>query len=139
MASGVVLMALAPLIVGAAPTGSLSFWTDADQAALQKASAEFHAVNTALADGSRGTFVSQGAEPFDPVAAKAKHAAAKAELDKQQARLHAAQSRPTWLLWTLRLLGISAAASGVWGYFRSAPIDPLNGHNHGKRTTKETK
>ena len=121
MASGVGLMVLAPLVVGVAPTGTLSFWTDDDQAALQKASAEFHAINTALADGSRGTFVSKGAEPFDPVAAKARHAAAKAELDKQQARLLAAQTRPAWLLWTLRLLGIAAAAIGVWGYFRRAP------------------
>jgi hypothetical protein len=119
MASGVGLMVLAPLVVGVAPTGTLSFWTDADQAQLQRASAEFHAVNTALADGSRGTFVSKGAEPFDPIAAKARHAAAKAELEKQQARLRSAQTRPAWLLWTLRLLGIVAAAVGVWGYFRA--------------------
>lgn len=119
MASGVGLMVLAPLVVGVAPAGTLSFWSDANQAQLQKASADFHAVDNALADGSRGTFVSKGAEPFDPVAAKAKHAAAKAELNKQQARLRAAQTRPTWLLWTLRLLGVAAAAIGVWGYYAS--------------------
>ena len=124
MASGVGLMVLAPLVVGVAPTGTLSFWSDAEQAQLQKASADFHAVHTALADGSRGTFVGKNAEPFDPVAAKARHAAAKAELDKQQARLRAAQTRPAWLLWTLRLLGIAAAALGVWGYFRGRDDTP---------------
>jgi len=120
MVAGLALMVLAPLIVGAAPEGTLALWSDADQAQLQKASADFHAANSAVANRSRGTFVSKGAEPFDPVAAKARHAAAKAELDKQQARLQAAQTRPAWFLWTLRLLGIAAAAIGVWGYFRAA-------------------
>jgi hypothetical protein len=120
MASGLALMVLAPLIIGTLPAGTLALWSDSDQAQLQQASADFHAAHNSLADASRGTFLSKGAEPFDPVAAKARHAAAKAELDKQQARLKTAQSRPTWLLWTLRLLGIAAAAIGVWGYFRAA-------------------
>jgi hypothetical protein len=118
MVAGLVLMVLAPLIVGAAPEGTLALWSDADQALLQKASADFHAASNFLADVSRSTFIAKGAESYDPVAAKARQAAAKAELDKQQARLKSAQSRPTWLLWTLRLLGIAAAAIGVWGYYR---------------------
>lgn len=118
MVAGLALMVLAPLIVGAAPEGTLALWSDADQAQLQKASADFHAANNSLANSSRGTFLGQGAEPFDPVAAKARHATAKTELERQQARLTAAQTLPTWLLWTLRLLGIAAAAVGVWGYFR---------------------
>jgi predicted ribosomally synthesized peptide with SipW-like signal peptide len=121
MLSGVGLMVLAPLIVGIAPTGTLSFWSDADQAALQKASGDFHAVNNALADSSQGSLVRKSGEPFDPIAAKARHAVAKAELDKQQRRLRSAQSRPTWLLWTLRLMGIAAAGFGVWGYFHADP------------------
>jgi predicted ribosomally synthesized peptide with SipW-like signal peptide len=131
MLSGVGLMVLAPLIVGITPTGTLSFWSDADQAALQKASGEFHAVNSALADGSHGSLVKKNSEPFDPVAAKARHAAAKAELDKQQRRLRSAQSRPTWLLWTLRLLGVAAAGFGVWGYFYAEPAASTDTH---KRT-----
>jgi predicted ribosomally synthesized peptide with SipW-like signal peptide len=121
MLSGVGLMVLAPLIVGVTPTGTLSFWSDADQAALQKASGDFHAVNNALADGSHGSLVTKSGESFDPVAAKARHAAAKAELDKQQRHLRSAQSRPTWLLWTLRLMGIAAAGFGLWGYFHADP------------------
>jgi hypothetical protein len=130
MALGVGLMVLAPLVAGTLPVGTLSFWSDADQAQLQKASADFHAVNTALADGSRGTFVGKNAEPFDPVAAKARHVAAKAELDKQQARLRAAQTRPAWMLWTLRLLGIAAAAIGVLGYVRAAPPSASPAEKH---------
>jgi hypothetical protein len=124
MVAGVGLMVAAPLVVGVAPAGSLSLWSDADQAALQRASGEFHAVNTALADGSRGTLINSSGEAFDPVAAKALQVAAKAELEKQRARLKAAQSRPAWVLWILRLAGIAAAGVGVWGYLRGGSTPP---------------
>ena len=136
MAVGVGLMVVAPLVVGALPESAVSLWTDADQAKLQKASAEYHAINNALAEGSRGKLIGQSGEPFDPVAAKTRQAAAKAELEKQQARLKAAQSRPAWTLWALRLLGVAAAAVGVWGYFlgpRGATLGPIAGRK--KRVT----
>jgi hypothetical protein len=120
MLAGVLLLAAAPLVVGIFPAAAASPWTDADQAALQKASGDFHAVNSILADGSRGTLAGHGDQAFNPVAEKARHSAAKAELEKQQARLTAAQSRPGWVLWTLRVVGVAAAAAGVWGYFRAA-------------------
>jgi hypothetical protein len=120
MMVGVGLMVLAPLVVGVLPDGAVAFWTDEDQAALQKASADFHAVNSALADGSGERFVSGQREAFDPIAARARHAAAKAELEKQQSRLNAAQTRPSWIMWLLRLMGVGLSVVGVWAYLRTA-------------------
>jgi hypothetical protein len=123
MAAGLALMVLAPLIVGVLPAGTLAVWSDADQAQLQRRRLIFTPPTTLLRHFA-WHICRQSREPFDPVAAKARHAAAKAELDKQQARLHAAQS-PHLAPRTLRLLGIVAAAIGVWGYFaRATSRDP---------------
>jgi len=123
MVGGILLMLTAPFVVSVLPAGAISQWTDADQAALQKASSEFHAANNSLAAKNLDVSRSRGMETFDPVAPRSRHVAAREELEKQQARLLAAQSRPTWLLWIIRLAGVAAATIGVCQYFR-VPLMP---------------
>ena len=115
MLFGLALIFLAPLAVSRAPAET--FWTDEDQAQYQKASADFHAASYDLPTEGDGT--RQGRRPgYDPVAAKAKYAAAKSAWEQQKSRLENAQSRWTWLRWGCQFLGAAIAAAGIWGYVR---------------------
>jgi hypothetical protein len=117
---GIGLMLVAPLIFSAAP--SSTYWSEADQVNYQQASADLHAATRTLPEApkKRGKQKADDA-PYDPVAAKAKYEAAKAAFDKQDARLHSARSRPTWIVWGLRLLGIAVIGLGIYGYFTAQP------------------
>jgi hypothetical protein len=118
---GIGLMLVAPLLFSAAP--SSAYWSEADQATYQQASADLHAATRTLPDAPKKRGKQKIEEPsYDPVAAKAKYEAAKAAFDKQDARLHSARSRPTWIVWGLRLLGIAVTGLGVYGYFTAQPI-----------------
>ena len=121
MLVGVVLMFVAPLLISAAHVGAP--WTDADFQEHQKASADLHAATTMLPQKQdrRGTSKGDG---YDPVAAKGKYTAAKAAFDKQDARLKAAQSRPTWIAWLLRIIGVALTGWGLYGYRTSKPLLP---------------
>jgi hypothetical protein len=117
---GIGLMLVAPLLFSAAP--SSAYWTEADQTTYQQASADLHAATRTLPDSPKKRGKQKVEEtPYDPVAAKAKYEAAKAAFDKQESRLHSARSRPTWLAWGLRLLGIAVTGIGVYGYFTAQP------------------
>jgi hypothetical protein len=116
IAAGIALMLAGPLLFAVAPTQT--FWTNADQAQYQKAAADFHASTFQLpAHKSEKNTPST----YDPVAAKIRYDAAKGAYEQQRARLSAAQSRPFWLSWLLRLAGIGLAAVGLYGYFAAEP------------------
>lgn len=119
MLLGVVLIFVAPLLLSAFHVGAP--WTDADFHEHQKASADLHAASTQLPQRQDRRGTSKG-DAYDPVAAKEKYAAAKAAFDKQDARLKAAQSRPTWIVWLLRLIGIAFTAGGFYAYSAAKPL-----------------
>jgi hypothetical protein len=118
LAAGVLLMLLAPLAVTAVPLKVT--WTDDDQRAMQQASAEYHAsLHDHGSHNHRGhehppTDVSGSPPPADRAAENAR-----LQYEWHQARLAAAQSRGTWILWGLRLTGVVLAGLGVWGYLRA--------------------
>jgi len=94
-----------------------SRWTEDDGARLQKASADFHAANYDLPQSDDSGAPDGGKRPgYDPVAAKAKYAAAKQEYELQTARLAAVRAQQVWLVWGLRLIGVALAVVGVGGY-----------------------
>lgn len=117
---GISLMLVAPLLFSAAP--SSAYWTEADQVTYQQASADLHAATRTLPEAPKKRGKQKTDDPpYDPVAAKAKYEAAKAAFDKQDSRLHSARSRPTWIAWTFRLLGILVTGLGIYGYFTAQP------------------
>ena len=120
--AGIGLLLVAPLLFSAAP--SSAYWTEADQTTYQQASADLHAATRSLPEAPKKRGKQKIEEtPYDPVAAKAKYEAAKAAFDKQDSRLHSARSRPTWIAWGLRLLGIAVTGLGIYGYFTAQPAE----------------
>lgn len=113
---GVAMLSAVPLLLDRAP--AQTFWTDEDQTKYQKASADFHAASYGLPSPQDGSSSRRRGAGYDPVAAKAKYEATKAEWEAQKSRLDGAQSRRTWLMWGVRLLGAAMAAIGLIGYFR---------------------
>ncbi len=117
MLLGLALLVLVPLILAATP--AQTYWSDADQAQYQRASADFHAAAYSLPSSEDGTAFNRPRPGYDPVAAKAKYSQAKAEWERQSTRLQAVQSRRHWLLWGLRLIGAGLTVAGIIGYLRS--------------------
>jgi hypothetical protein len=109
LAAGILLMLAASLLVALVPEQAV--WSDADAASLQKASADWHGASHQHNHAAHA-HESSHAEQGNSVAAQS-------EYERQQARLNAAQSRGRWLVWGLRLLGITIAAVGVWGYVQT--------------------
>lgn len=111
---GLCLLVGSPLLLALAPTQA--FWTEQDQAAYQKAAADFHASTFQLPSQKSSR---QTTDDYDPVAAKLRYAAAKTAYEKEKARLASAQARPGWLSWALRGLGAVLIAAGLIGYFKN--------------------
>lgn len=112
--AGLVLMFVVPLAMSLLPAGA--FWTDTDSAAYQKASTDLHSAAYGGAhDHSQGH---EHASPQDSEG-KARLRAAKAEFERQEARLKSAQSSRGWLKLGFRALGILVAIGGVWLYVKA--------------------
>jgi len=117
---GVALMGLAPLASRLVPQALI--WTEADGVRYQQASADFHAAGIAarqLQTSARG--LASSGEPVDPVAVKRDYDRAQEAFAAQQARKERAERWPPRIVLLVRLLGIGAAAAGVWLHVRRWP------------------
>jgi hypothetical protein len=102
---GLLVLFAGPLALGLLPAEV--YWSEADHAALERASMEAHAA--AFGEGSD---------------ALARRDAAQAELERHQARFKSAQASRDWLAIGCRGLGVLIAAGGVLLYARARRAEP---------------
>jgi hypothetical protein len=111
---GLLVLVAGPLILALFPTHA--YWDDEDQAAYEKASTEAHAA----AFGGEHDH-SQPHTHEMPVDSKAEalRISTRAEFERHQARLLAAQSSQKWLGIAFRVLGLLLAVGGVLLFVRA--------------------
>src|SRR5688572_8688708 len=109
--AGLALIFGVPLLFSLAPTQVI--WSEAEQEKLSKAAADFHASTFQLPAHKSAK---NSPPAYDPVAAKKRYEDAKGAYEAQKARLDSARSRPAWIAWILRAVGILLALIGVVGH-----------------------
>ena len=118
MVVGLLVLFLGPLFLAALPTQT--YWSDADQAEFQKASTEAHA---AAFGGTHDDSQPHAHEPPDDSAGKARRDATRAEFERHNGKLKAAQSTRKWLALGCRVLGGLIVLGGIGLYFRVRPAE----------------
>jgi hypothetical protein len=119
MFAGLLILFAAPFVLGMLPASA--YWTDADEAELQKASAEAHAA--AYGGSHDHTKPHAHAESRDPEA-QAQYDAKLAEYERHNARLKAAQRTQWGLTAGCRALGLLVLVAGLVLYVRSRQAGP---------------
>lgn len=119
MVLGLVILIGGPLLLSALP--AKTYWDDADQAAYEKASTAAHA---ATYGGVHDHSQPHSHEPPTDPEAVALRDRTRAALDRERARLQAAQATPHWLGICCRVLGLVVSIGGVLLYVRARMAAP---------------
>ena len=114
MVAGLTILFVGPLILSALPTQT--YWTDADQKEYEKASVAAHA---ATYGGNHDHSQPHSHEAPQDEEGKARLEATRAEFERHNARLKAAQSSRSWLGLGCRGLGLAVVVVGVLIYVRA--------------------
>jgi hypothetical protein len=119
MVVGVIVLLGGPLVLSTLPAAT--YWSETQQEALQKASAEAHAATYA---GGHDHSQPHAHESPQDAAGKARLAATRAEYERHNARLKAAKSSRSWLGIGCRVLGLLIAAGGLALYVQARRKEP---------------
>lgn len=116
---GLLILLAGPLLLGALP--AQTYWDEADQAEYEKASMAAHAA--AYGGDHDHSQPHDHSAPTDPQA-QALRDSTRAEFDRHDARLKAAQTTRDWLGIGSRVLGVIISAGGVWLYVQARRREP---------------